>query len=133
LKAADEKSRTRIRNPVCGYKDPDPSQNVTDPEHGLKYIKMNSLRVFQLAKVNRSWLPFEVTLYLAKDGTVHTSEKVHMPAHLELSRVRYRVSLRRYQVLYLFIRRVLPVPLSELTFMHRPLLFIQRVLIYLLS
>ncbi len=33
LKATDEKSRIRIRNPVYGFKDPDPSQNVTDPEH----------------------------------------------------------------------------------------------------
>ncbi len=73
-----------------GSADPDPHQNAIDPqhcpEHCLKYIKVTSLRVIQLAKVNRSWLPFEVTLYLAKDGTVHTSEKVHRPVHLELSR-----------------------------------------------
>ncbi len=31
LKATDEKSR--IRNPVYGFKDPDPYQNVMDPEH----------------------------------------------------------------------------------------------------
>ncbi len=35
LKSTDEKRRNRIRNPVYGAKDPDPdpSQNVTDPEH----------------------------------------------------------------------------------------------------
>ncbi len=37
LKATDEKSRIRIqiriRNPVFGYNDPHPSQNVRDPEH----------------------------------------------------------------------------------------------------
>jgi hypothetical protein len=33
LKTADEKNRIRIRYPVYGSKDPDPSQNVTDPEH----------------------------------------------------------------------------------------------------
>jgi hypothetical protein len=87
---------------VYGYKDPDPSQNFTDP-NTKKHIKVTFLRSFQLAKVNRSWLPFEVTLYLAKDGTVHTSEKVHRPVHLvDRYRVRYWVTLRRYryQVLY---------------------------------
>ncbi len=33
LKAIDEKSRIRIRNPLYGSKDPSPSENVTDPEH----------------------------------------------------------------------------------------------------
>ncbi len=87
---------------MYGYKDPDPSQNVTDPEYCLKYIKMTSLRVFQLAKVNRSWLPFEVTLYLAKDGTVHTSEKVHGPEHLVDSTG--AVPLSSQEVQYLVIR-----------------------------
>jgi hypothetical protein len=34
-KATDEytRIRSRIRNPVYGSKDPDPFQNVTDPEH----------------------------------------------------------------------------------------------------
>jgi hypothetical protein len=32
LKATEEKSRIRIRNPVCGPEDPDPYQNVMDPE-----------------------------------------------------------------------------------------------------
>jgi hypothetical protein len=38
LKATDEKSRIRIeiRNPMYGSKDPDLSQNVTDPEHCLQ-------------------------------------------------------------------------------------------------
>ncbi len=38
MKASDEKFRIRIRNPVYGPKDPDPSQNVTDPEHHHKYV-----------------------------------------------------------------------------------------------
>jgi hypothetical protein len=33
LKATTKKNRIRIRNPVYGSKDPDPHQNVTDPEH----------------------------------------------------------------------------------------------------
>jgi hypothetical protein len=32
FKATDEKSRIKIRNPVYGSKDPDPSKKVTDPE-----------------------------------------------------------------------------------------------------
>ncbi len=35
-KATNEKSWFRIRNPVYGSKDPDPYQNVPDPEHRLK-------------------------------------------------------------------------------------------------
>jgi hypothetical protein len=33
LKTTDKKRRFRIRNTVYGYKDPDPYENVTDPEH----------------------------------------------------------------------------------------------------
>jgi hypothetical protein len=33
LRATDEKSRIRIRNPVYGSKYPSTSQNITDPEH----------------------------------------------------------------------------------------------------
>jgi hypothetical protein len=33
LEAAAKKSRILIRNPVYGFKDPDPYQNVTDPEN----------------------------------------------------------------------------------------------------
>jgi hypothetical protein len=30
----------------------------------------------QLAKIHQSWVPFEVTLHLAEDGTVHTAPEV---------------------------------------------------------
>ena len=30
----------------------------------------------QLAKIHKSWVPFEVTLYLTEDGTVHTTPEV---------------------------------------------------------
>jgi hypothetical protein len=35
LEAAAKKSRILIRNPVYGFKDPDPYQIVTDPENWL--------------------------------------------------------------------------------------------------
>ncbi len=35
LKATAKKRKIRIRNPVDGSEDPDPYQNVTDPEHCL--------------------------------------------------------------------------------------------------
>jgi hypothetical protein len=35
LEAAAKKSRILIRNPVYGFKDHDPYQNVTDPENWL--------------------------------------------------------------------------------------------------
>jgi hypothetical protein len=35
MEAAAKKSRILIRNPVYGFKDPDPYQNVTDPENWL--------------------------------------------------------------------------------------------------
>jgi hypothetical protein len=35
LEAAAKKSRILIRNPVYGFKDPDPYQNFTDPENWL--------------------------------------------------------------------------------------------------
>jgi hypothetical protein len=38
LKAPDENSRIQIRNPVYGSKDPNPSQNVTDPEHCMAFM-----------------------------------------------------------------------------------------------
>jgi hypothetical protein len=37
LEAAAKKSRILIRNPVYGFKDPDPYQNVTDPENWLLF------------------------------------------------------------------------------------------------
>ncbi len=37
LKATDKKSKIRIRSLVYGSKDPDPSRNVTDPEHCFKW------------------------------------------------------------------------------------------------
>jgi|688.fasta_scaffold319826_1 hypothetical protein len=42
LKTTDEKSRIRFLNPVYGSKVPDPSQNVTDPEH-CKKVHQNAL------------------------------------------------------------------------------------------
>jgi hypothetical protein len=33
LKTTDEKIRIRIRNKVYGSKEPDPDQNITDPDH----------------------------------------------------------------------------------------------------
>ncbi len=38
MKAIDEKSWIRIRNPVFGSKDPNPSQNVTEPEHCMPFM-----------------------------------------------------------------------------------------------
>jgi hypothetical protein len=35
LESAAKKSRILIRNPVYGFKNPDPYQNVTDPENWL--------------------------------------------------------------------------------------------------
>jgi hypothetical protein len=35
LKSTNEKSWIPIRDPLYGSKDPDPYQNVTDPEHWL--------------------------------------------------------------------------------------------------
>lgn len=62
---------------ACRYGAVCPRSDCKFWHSGQELLKEPALDVGdQLAKVNRSWLPFEVTLYLAKDGTVHTSEKV---------------------------------------------------------
>ncbi len=49
LKVTDEKSMIRIRswiripNQVYGFKDLDPDQNVTDPEHCIPYIPVPNM------------------------------------------------------------------------------------------
>ena len=42
-----------------------------------EHIKEPALDVGdQLAKINKSWVPFEVTLHLTEDGIVHTDEDI---------------------------------------------------------
>jgi hypothetical protein len=57
LKVTDEQGRIQIRNQLYGSKDPEPSQNVTDPKHWKIVLIMLPLSLSLLAKFQTTVVP----------------------------------------------------------------------------